>query len=347
MHIRGDNVVFFESDMNFVKKFGLIGATNMVLDYITVNKTPFIYDTYQLSDFFGIKSALLFRLVRNTDKYYYIGSIPKTDGTQRQLQSPFTVIKEIQTHILKYILNEIPVSEHATAYKKGAKLVDNASPHVNKKYILKMDITDFFSSINFTKVYSAVFNTSRYPKQIGAILTTLCCYREYLPQGAPTSPAISNIVMKRFDDYIGDWCKKRGVSYTRYCDDMTFSADKPLYHVYKKVSGVLAEMGFEVNKRKTHFISSSGRQTVTGLTVNSKVSVPKQSRKQLRQELYYVMKFGIRDALLHSGKDDFIIDGIPDLDRYRNYLVGKISYVLQTDPENEWFRNALKTIKYM
>lgn len=347
MHIRGNNVMFFDTDMHFVEKFGLIDATNMVLDYTSVNNTPFIYDAYQLAEFFGIRTADLFRYVRNADSMYFINSIPKSDGTERQLQVPYEVIKILQENILKYILSEISVSKYATAYKKGAKIVDNASPHVNKKFILKMDITDFFGSINFTKVYSTVFNTTRYPKQIGVMLTTLCCYREYLPQGAPTSPAISNIVMKGFDDYIGNWCNKRGISYTRYCDDMTFSSDKPLYYVYKKVSSVLSGMGFEINERKTHIISSSSRQTVTGLTVNDKVSVPKDLRRQLRQELYYVMKYGIRDALLRSGKKEFIVDGIPDLDRYRDYLVGKISYILQTDPENKWFRDALNQIKDM
>lgn len=344
MYINGENIIFSRTDMHFVKKFGLIDATNMVLDYTSTNTTPFIYDTYQLAEFLGIRRDHLFRFVRNADSMYFVNYIPKSDGTQRQLHVPYSVLKTIQTCILKNILRNIPVSQYATAYKKGAKIRDNASPHVNKKYLLKMDITDFFGSIDFMKVYLAVFNSYRYPKQIGAMLTTLCCYRECLPQGAPTSPAISNIVMKRFDDFIGEWCKKQGISYTRYCDDMTFSSDKPLYHVYKKVSTMLADMGLEINEKKTHFIASSSRQVVTGLTVNNKVSVPKDTRKQLRQELYYVMKFGIRDAMLHSDKKDFFVDGKPDTDRYRDYLIGKISFILQADPENKWFKSAMNTI---
>lgn len=344
MFVMDGNAMFYECDMPFVKKFGLIEAINMVLDYSVLNSTPFIYDIYQLADFFGMQTATLFRVVRNADKMYFINTIPKSNGTQREIQAPRSDLKSLQRRIKKYILNEIPVSRYATAYKKGARIVDNASPHVNKKYILKMDITDFFGSINFTKVYSAVFNTTRYPKQIGAMLTTLCCYREFLPQGAPTSPTISNIVMKSFDDYIGEWCSRRGVAYTRYCDDMTFSSDKPLYYVYKKVSRLLAEMGFEVNESKTHFVSSSSRQSVTGLTVNDKLSVNKQTRRALRQELYYVMKFGLKDALTHSHDERFFINGKPDTERYRSYLIGKISYILQVDPENEWFRNAAQKI---
>ena len=341
------SVIFSECDMPFVEKFGLIDATNMVLDYYSVNSTPFIYDARQLASFLITDYSKLFRIVRHADDMYFINSIPKADGTERELQVPYNSLKMLQTYILKYILKEIPVSEYATAYKPHAKLVENALPHVNKKYLLKMDITDFFGSISFTKVYSAVFNTTRYPRQVGAMLTTLCCYREFLPQGAPTSPAISNIVMKRFDDYIGEWCKNRGIAYTRYCDDMTFSSDKPLYSVYKKVSKMLEDMGFEVNEKKTHFISDASRQTVTGLTVNDKVAVPKQAKRKLRQEIYYAMKFGLRDALMHSGDESFFTDGKPDTDRYQNHLIGRISYVLQVEPDNERFRKALNQIKYM
>ena len=346
MYIYTDGVVeFAECDMPFVKKFGLVDATNMVLDYCSVNSTPFIYDAHQLADFFIISPKKLFSTVRNAGDMYFINSIPKSDGTERQLQVPHSFLKSLQTCILKHILYEIPVSKYATAYKPHAKLVDNALPHVNRKYVLKMDITDFFGSITFTKVYSEVFNTTRFSKQVGTMLTTLCCYREYLPQGSPTSPAISNIVMKRFDDYIGEWCEKRGIAYTRYCDDMTFSSDKPLYYVYKKVSKMLEDMGFEVNEKKTHFISDASRQTVTGLTVNDKIAVPKQVKRKLRQELYYARKFGLYDALMHSGDERFFSEGRPDTFRYFCYLIGKVSYIVQVEPDNEWFRNAFNYLK--
>lgn len=345
MLIGKDSVTFLENDMHFVQKYGIAEATEMVLNFVSVNKTPFIFDTYQLAEFFGRGRKIVFETVRNCDEMYINSTISKKNGKERQLSVPYTSLKRMQKEILFRILKEIPISEYATAYKKGARLSDNAAPHVNRKYILKMDITDFFGSINFIKVYTSVFNTTRFPRQIGAMLTTLCCFREALPQGAPTSPAISNIVMKNFDDYIGNWCKERGVAYTRYCDDMTFSSDKPLYGVYRKVKYTLEKMGFEVNKEKTCLVTSSGRQTVTGLTVNEKVSVPKPVRRELRQEVYYALKFGPENAIIHTDKKQFFTNGVPDVQRYRNHLCGKISYVLQTDPQNKWFRDAFVELK--
>lgn len=139
--------------------------------------------------------------------------------------------------------------------------------------MLKLDIADFFGSIRFDQVYSAAFNTRYFPRQIGVMLATLCCRKDALPQGAPTSPALSNVVMRHFDQSIGRWCERRGISYTRYCDDMTFSSDKPLFVVYQKAKTILEEMGFELNEKKTRFVTNANRQSVTGLTVNEKVAV--------------------------------------------------------------------------
>ncbi len=86
----------------------------------------------------------------------------------------------------------------------------------------------FFGSITYLQVISSAFNSKMYPAQIGAILTSLCCKDDVLPQGAPTSSALSNIVMKNFDDILGNWCREKYITYTRYCDDLTFSADIPL-----------------------------------------------------------------------------------------------------------------------
>ena len=200
-----------------------------------------------------------------------------------------------------------------------------------------MDISDFFSSITYSMVISAVFNKKKYPRQIGAMLTSLCCKEDILPQGAPTSPTISNIVMKNFDDVIGEWCDKRGISYTRYCDDMTFSSNKPLNYVALKVQGMLLERGFIVNNKKTRFFTNATRQVVTGICVNDKVSVPANYKRELRQELYYVLKYGPTDAIFHGQRKRFIEGGKAQTESYYHYLKGKINYLLQIEPNNNWF----------
>ncbi len=342
----GNNEIMFDSaDKFFINKFGFKDATDMVMNYIATRKTPFIYDTYQLASFLCIDRKSLFNTVKNANQSYKLVTIKKKNGADRTLHSPNDFLKYCQKVILNDILIHIPVSKYATAYKPGAKLADNAHPHTNKKYILKMDITDFFGSIRFDQVYNTAFNSRYYPKQIGVMLTTFCCLNEVLPQGAPTSPAISNIVMKNFDENIGNWCKKRGISYTRYCDDITFSSDKPLYHVFVKAKTMLEDMGFEINKKKTHFITTAARQSVTGLTVNDKVAVSKEYKRRLRQEVYYALKYGLAESIMNSNKTDFIKNDTPDTKRYYNNLIGRINFVLQIEPDNEWFSQALHKIK--
>ena len=96
---------------------------------------------------------------------------------------------------------------------------------------------------------------------------------------------------------------------------------------------MLAEMGFDLNEAKTHFITNAGRQSVTGLTVNEKVSVPAVYKRSLRQEVYYALRFGLADSILRGGHATLLTDGVPDTERYRQQLLGRVQYVLQIEPE--------------
>ncbi len=341
MYIENGTVRFDGCDKYFVKKFGIVKAANMALDFSSLHDIPFVYDTHQLAIYLGESPKFLWQFVKNVNKMYNIYEVPKKSGGTRKLCSPKSRLKSIQKRILKVFLNKMPISNYATAYVKGKTLFENASPHTNKKYLLKMDISDFFGSIRFEQVYSAAFNTTLFPKQIGVMLTTLCCRKDVLPQGAPTSPALSNIVMKRFDNYIGNWCKKRGIAYTRYCDDLTFSADIPMYNVYAKVKSMLEDMGFEINNKKTHFVTSTSRQSVTGLTVNQKVAVSKDYKRALRQEIYYVFKYGLAQNIMHGNITRFINNNTPDTVGYYFNLIGRIGYVLQIEPDAKYFHSAL------
>lgn len=329
MYINKNSVVFEKCDEAFVNKFGAQNAEEMVLDFKTFNRTPFIFDTYQLAHFLGITRKELFRLVKNGQDEYKTVTIKKKNGKTRKINAPSKTLKSCQQIILNDILNFLPVCEHAKAYKKGTSLIENAAEHVGKKYLLKIDITDFFSSIRFEQVYSCAFNTKYFPKQIGVMLTSLCCRKGYLPQGAPTSPSLSNIVMKNFDENIGFWCKKHGVSYTRYCDDITFSSDKPLFYVYEKAKAMLEEMGFELNESKTHFITNANRQSVTGITVNEKINVSSSYKRKLRQEMHYCIKYGVKQHIERTG-----IETEPE--KYIQSLLGKVNFVLSVCSNDEF-----------
>ncbi len=338
-NLANNSVEFHSCDMRFVKKFGIFKAAEMVLDYKRKYDFPFLYDIDQLADWLRISRTRLFRLTNHVYNKYYSHIIKKKNGEVRRISEPSPLLKYIQQRICREILRKYAISEYATAYHKGATLYKNAQPHCGKKNILKMDLKNFFGSIRFETVYRTVFNSNYFPKQIGVMLTALCCKNDVLPQGAPTSPAISNIVMKHFDDVMGNWCKKHGIVYTRYCDDMTFSGNSNLCCVYRKAKDFLENMGFVINEKKTRFVSQGSRQQVTGIVVNEFPQASKEYRRRLRQELYYVHKFGVGNVVKRNDLTQYLTDyGKVLRFKYLFYLQGKVNYVLQIDPNNKEFR---------
>lgn len=194
-------------------------------------------------------------------------------------------------------MSQLTLPPYATAYHKRATLAENARPHLGQAQVLKLDIEDFFWSIQFNQVMASAFPNYYYPPDFQMLLTSLCCFRATLPQGAPTSPVISNRVMRSFDDYMGQWCENRHINYTRYCDDMTFSGDFQPRTVINKVRSFLATYQFELSDAKTQCLKPYKRQLVTGVVVNNCLQVTRHYRRQLRQEVFYCQKFGVASHL--------------------------------------------------
>ncbi len=282
----------------------------------------------------------LYSLSNHAKRHYRAVEIPKKSGGIRKLMVPDPILSKVQKRILHGILDEMPISDYAKAYKKGGRLTENALPHRGKRRILKLDIRDFFGNITFTMVYQSVFCSLRFPPAVGTLLTNLCCCGDVLPQGAPTSPAISNLVMRPFDDYMGEWCARQNVGYTRYCDDMTFSGDFSPDMVRRKVKGFMTVMGFELNEKKTAVQERSQRQTVTGIVVNEKGQAAREYRKNLRQEVYYCQRFGVEEHLKRRrGKTEETPRS------YLSSLEGKLRYVLQVNPNDTQARADLEVIQ--
>lgn len=287
--------------------------------------------------------SCLYAVSNHAEKHYHPVKIRKRDGSFRQLYVPDPLLKGIQKRILHEILDKQPVSPYATAYFKGARLRDNGAAHVGKEQVLKLDVEDFFGSITFPMVYQKAFPGIYYPEPVRMLLTKLCCYEEKLPQGAPTSAAISNLVMKPFDTHMGGWCLERGISYTRYCDDMTFSGTFDAGAVIRKVRGFLEAMGFSLNEKKTQLLKQGQRQVVTGVVVNEKPQAPKSLRRQLRQEWYYCKKYGVKAHLSHknSGKEP----EEAEVRRYLGRLLGQVQFVLQLNSEDLSFQQMEREIR--
>ena len=288
----------------------------------------------------GFPIKTLYGLSNNLEKHYHNVFIPKSDGTKRKLSVPDLILKNVQRSIVDNILAYYPISKYATAYKVGSSVQRNALPHVNKKKILKLDIEGFFDNITYSRVKDIVFYEDKFSEPIRILLTMLCYHRDSLPQGAPTSPAITNIIMYEFDEKIGAYCTQKGVSYTRYCDDMTFSGEFDEKEIIILVKEELCKLGLFLKNRKTAVIHSAKRQTVTGIVVNEKINLTPKYKKKIRQEVYYIERFGLENHAKNQG--------IADVDRYLTSLQGRIAFVIGTCPEDlefKRYRDVLRRVK--
>ncbi len=273
----------------------------------------------------GFSTKELYALSNSIERHYHAVKLPKSDGTYRSLSVPSQKLKAVQRAIAEKLLVHMHVSRYATAYRYGASVQKNAKVHVGKDKVLKLDILHFFDSVRYQQVKDKVFLSEHFSEPIRILLSMLCYYHDVLPQGAPTSPMITNIIMREFDDTVGKWCAERGIAYTRYCDDMTFSGSFEQGEVITFVKDELHKIGFILNSKKTAVVTSAKRQTVTGVVVNKKLAVTSDYRRALRQEVYYCKKYGIAEHLRRMGSD------MPTK-QYLQSLLGRISFVLGTSP---------------
>lgn len=281
----------------------------------------------------GIPAKTLYAVSNSLGKHYRTVRIPKEDGTSRVLTVPDPLLKHIQRRIADALLSQMAVSPWATAYRPGGSALVNASPHAGQPRILKLDIRHFFDSVLYSTVKDRAFPAEKYAEPIRVLLSMLCYYRDGLPQGAPTSPAISNLVLRDFDYSVVGWCRKQGIAYTRYCDDMTFSGSFDPKVVLNFVETALRKEGFFLHPGKIVLAHYGQRQTVTGLVVNERPAVPAAYRRKLRQELYYCQKFGVEEHLRRTGND-------MEPSAYLRSLLGRVNYVLSVHPEDRDFRAA-------
>lgn len=274
------------------------------------------------------KIKKLYIMSNNITKYYNKFTINKRNGKIRNILSPYDELKKIQINILNNLLYDKRPSIFAKAYIKGCSLKDNTFIHQGYKFILKLDIKNFFENISYVDIYK-IYEEYGFSKSICGLLAHLTTYDDYLPQGAPTSPFLSNLVLRGFDYKIGRWCEDNNINYTRYSDDMTFSMNIYNKKLISYVRKSLYKYGLELNNDKICVINNSNKQKITGIVVNNKIQVDIKYRKKIRQELYYICKFGIDE---HIKKNN-----IQDKKKYLQSLYGKILFVLNIDSSNKEF----------
>ena len=279
----------------------------------------------------------LYAVSNSMEKHYHTVKIPKKSGGFRKLTVPDELLKMIQRRIADVLLLPLPVSHAASAYLPGRGIKRNAAPHAGKPVLLKMDIYHFFDSVLFRDVKDRAFPAEIYSEPLRVLLATLCYGMNELPQGAPSSPAISNLILYRFDEKLIKICRERGIYYTRYCDDLCFSGDFDAEEMKREVTALLIEEGFFPNRRKTAVLKKGMRQRVTGLVVNERVAVPSDYRRKIRQELYYIRKYGLASHMERTNAEGTEL-------AYLRRLLGRICYCLQINPEDREMQGGKETV---
>ncbi|WP_220025589.1 reverse transcriptase domain-containing protein [Idiomarina fontislapidosi] len=245
-------------------------------------------------------------------KLYRSFEIPKKSGGMREITTPIKPLKEIQRKLKPLIEPYTSHREAAHGFIEGKSIVSNASRHVRKNFVFNLDLLDFFGSINFGRVKrlfeSAPFNL---PAKVATVVAQIVCFDNQLPQGAPTSPLISNLIAFKLDGNLTALARRAGVNYSRYADDLTFSSnslnllknhgiltidESAQVKVGKDLKNIIKANGFDINVNKTRLQGRGQHQGVTGITVNRKVNVTRSFVRKTASILYSICKWGSANA---------------------------------------------------
>ena len=303
---------------------------------ILKNNLPVIFEVEHLSKYLGVNLKTLNKMAYGTESFYREFTIPKRRGGKRSINAPYPSLRDCQRWILDEILEKCASHYSAQAYTKSKSIITNALPHTNKAALLKIDLKDFFPSITIEWVIN-FFHGLGYAKNVAFVLASLCCLEGCLPQGAPTSPKLSNLLLIVLDRRLYHLSKKYQITYTRYADDMAFSGEYIPHRFMEVVKEIIEDFGLIVNEAKTSLIYGEKKQKiVTGLGVHGKsISIPRAYKRKLKQELHYITKFGL---ISHISKKKI---------RNPNYLMsleGRVRFWLQIEPNNKFARTALDYI---
>lgn len=278
----------------------------------------------------------------NARKSAYVEfSIPKKSGGQRKISAPIKPLKTLQSAINILLQSIFVPDNHATGFVLDRSVKDNALIHVGQTCIFNTDLENFFPSITKIMIRKALhreLGDKLQSKEVINIICRLCTVPnssgiEVLPQGAPTSPVLSNIVLKSFDKYMSKLAERMGCNYSRYADDITFSHSKSIRRMslfwQSRIYNIIAGYGLKVNEKKTKTLVSGTRQEVTGVIVGDKINVPRSYIKHLRVLLHLWEKYGYTQAQIIftrdfcKGKEKNLVNVIDGKINYLEMIKGK------------------------
>lgn len=236
----------------------------------------------EIALYLGISAKLVGHMVIAPNRYYRTFTLKKKSGGKREITAPRVFLKTVQRYILDCILTPLPVHPSAVGFVRGRNMKAGAEVHVGNPYLWNIDLKDFFPSIKKPTVTRA-FEGMGYPSKAAYFLSGLCCLNEALPQGAPTSPALANIIFGSADEELAKYAQRNNIQYTRYADDLSFSAREPIPDEFRHhVAVIIKKNRFSINRSKSRLMGPRCRREVTGLSVNTQVSIPREERRKLR-----------------------------------------------------------------
>ena len=304
------------------------------IEYIKVlaqNNVPIIFDFNHLRLLLGRSNSYFTSVINSPENHYRSFKLKKRSGGFREILAPYPALLEIQYWIYNNILTKVPVSPYSHGFVCKKSIITNAKIHLNQKELLKIDLKDFFPSITINRIIY-VFKSLGYTNKVSFYLASLCSYGGTLPQGAPTSPYLSNIIAKKLDKRLIGLSKKFNLRYTRYADDLTFSGESIPAKLLEYINEIITSEGFVINSDKTRLYKNGGKRIVTGISVTgNELKLPKDYRRNLRQELYFIMKYGYESHITKKKIRKV---------NYLDVLIGKVNFWLSIEPSNKFALDA-------
>jgi RNA-directed DNA polymerase len=323
------------------------------LERLQAQRLPIFHGGNDLAEAMGIPLSqlrfLAFSRRVSTVSHYVRFQIPKKTGGMRAISAPLPRLKQAQQWILDRILDQVVLHPSAHGFRRGRSIVTNARPHVHPEVVINLDLQDFFPTISYQRV-KGVFISLGYSEAVATILGLICTEPDitqveldsrnyyiaqgvrHLPQGAPSSPALTNILCRRLDRRLDGLAKSRGFIYTRYGDDLTFSTTdknrlKDIGNILQGASSIVAHEGFQIRPDKTRVLRPSRHQEVTGIVVNEKLNVDRSTLHKFRATLHHIEKDGLAGKSWGQGGDVLLA-----IEGFANYVAmvnpGKGEYLL-------------------
>lgn len=313
-----------------------------------------------LARLLGIDPVFMTRVIyiRNTDNLYSQFTIKKKNGSDRHISAPDPELKEIQSRLsdlLQDCLNNIRENSKednnfSHGFERNRSIITNAEKHKSKKWVLNIDLSNFFDEFNFGRVRGYFLKNKNFSlnTELSTLIAKIACHQDKLPQGSPCSPVITNLILVSLDRRLSNLCNRVGCTYTRYADDITISTNKKEFprniikshnensiDLNKKFLKEIISSGFQINLNKLRLFDRKCRQEVTGLTVNRFVNVDNKYAKKIRAMAHSLFTKGgytLTDKKTREQRAGNI-----------NELGGMLSFIDYVDKHNNRLPHIIKT----